>query len=374
VEVFKVTYELVEKLKEQYLNGVPKWYGLKWHYVQSCIMKAYYDSYEQTGNEAYYTFVKDFVDRLFNEDGILPEIDLNYYSVDQIRMASILFPLYRKEKDPKYKKVLDDLYHQLTTTYPRTKSGGFWHKENYPNQIWMDGLYMVQPFYVEYIKEFGDKKDYSDTLKQFANARKLLFDEEKQLYYHAIDESKEMFWCDKETGLSPHVWDRAVGWVVMALVDILEILESEDVDTTLLKDLLKETIDGMLKYQHSSGMWYQVVELPDKEGNYLESSGTAMLAYAMLKGARLGYISKDYVIPGKAAFDGIVNVRLREENGEVLLGGICQSAGLGKHPDTGVIRDGSFEYYVSGEPMVDNNGHGVAPFLMAYNEVKLLEV
>ncbi|TCK93246.1 unsaturated rhamnogalacturonyl hydrolase [Natranaerovirga hydrolytica] len=367
-----MNYEIANKLQEQYMDAEGKWYDLKWHYVQYCILKSYLDKYEQTNNEKYYNFVKDFVDRLYDENGTIPEIDIDYYTIDQIRMASILFPLYKKEKDPKYKKVLDLLYNQLTTTYPRTESGSFWHKDNYPNQIWLDGLYMGQPFYVEYIKTFNDQKDYSDMLKQFANARKFIFNEETELYLHAYDESREMFWCDKETGLSPHVWGRAVGWLVMALVDLLEMLETEDVDTALLKDMLKETIDGMLKYQHSSGMWYQVVDMGDKKDNYLESSGTSMLAYAILKGVRLGYLSEDYKEYGVKAFEGTVNQCVKEVDGEVRLGCICRSAGLGRHPERGDVRDGSYEYYVSGEPIVENNGHGVAPFLMAYNEITLI--
>ncbi|MBD1379413.1 glycoside hydrolase family 88/105 protein [Metabacillus arenae] len=366
-----MSYQMVEKLKRQYMNGSGNWYLQRWHYIEGCILKSYLDSYSHTGSEEEYSFVKKYIDSLFNEEGMVEGIDSQYYNIDQIRMTSILFPLYKKEQDPKYKRILDLIYKQLET-YPRTKSGNFWHKTNYPNQIWLDGLYMGQPFYVQYIKEFEKKKNYSDTLNQFRNVRKFLFDEETQLYRHAYDESRGMFWCDKTTGRSPHVWGRAVGWFAMALVDTLELLESEDVNTDELKCLLKEAVDGMLCYQHSNGMWYQVVDFSDEKGNYLETSGTLMLAYAILKGVRLGYLSDEYKKHGKAAFDGTLEQYIREEDGNILLGGICKSAGLGKHPETGVIRDGSFKYYVSGEQIVQNNGHGVAPLLMAYNEIQLI--
>lgn len=367
-----MNYELIEKFKKQYMSGCNKWYSTTWHYVEGCIMKAYLDSYVHTGNEEDYEFVKSFMDRLVDENGNVEQIDITYYTIDQIRMTTILFTLYQKEKDSRYKKALDLIYNQLKT-YPRTKSGNFWHKTNYPNQIWMDGLYMGQPFYVQYIKEFEENKDYTDTFNQFRKTRELLFDDKTSLYYHAYDESREMFWCDKETGLSPHVWARAVGWYAMALTDILELLEEEDVNTTELKELLTETIEGMIRYQHSSGLWYQVVEYSGYKGNYLESSGTAMFAYSILKAVRLGYIGEKYQKYGKMAFDGIIETYVTEEDGEVLLGGICKSAGLGRHPELGVIRDGSYEYYTTGEPIVTNNGHGVAPFLMAYNEIKLLK-
>jgi unsaturated rhamnogalacturonyl hydrolase len=365
-----LSYELVEKLKQQYKNGEGKWFLHRWHYIESCILKSYLDSYHQTQNKEDYEFVKDFIDRLFNAEGIISEIDVKYCSIDQIRMASILLTLYKTEADPKYKRVADVIYEQLKT-YPRTASGNFWHKENYPNQVWLDGLYMGQPFYVEYIKEFVASKDYSDTLRQFASVHKNLWVEEKHLYPHAFDESKEIFWSNKENGHSPNVWCRAVGWLVMALVDVMELLEGENVDTSPLKSMLKETVDGMLPYQHSSGMWYQVVDRGDNPKNYLESSGTLMLSYAMLKGVRLGYLSSEYAKYGKSAFEGTITRYVYETDGEVKLGGICKSAGLGIHPDTGAVRDGSFEYYIHGESIVENNGHGVAPLFMAFNEIKL---
>ncbi|CAH1200231.1 Unsaturated rhamnogalacturonyl hydrolase YteR [Paenibacillus allorhizoplanae] len=368
-----MTYQMLDQLRDHYMESEGKWFSLRWHYIENCILKSYMDSYKQSGNEDFYLFVKSFIDRLYDENGSIPAIDVRYYSIDQIRPATILFDLYQRENDPKYKHVLDLIYEQLKT-YPRTASGSFWHKENYPNQIWLDGLYMGQPFLVRYIKEFEEKKDYSDTIHQFLNVKKFIFNEENRLYYHAYDESREMFWCDKTTGMSPNVWGRAVGWLVMALVDVLELLEDEQVNSEPLNMMLQETLDGMLPYQHSGGMWYQIVDMGDRPGNYLESSGTLMLAYAMLKGSRLGYLATEYAERGKSAFDATVQQYLREEDGEVLLGGICRSAGLGTNPDTGKVRDGTFKYYTENEIIVSNNGHGVAPLIMAYTEVKLSEL
>lgn len=365
--------QLIEKFKDQYME-LDKWYTTSWHYVQFCILKSYMDDYKVSHHQPYYDFVKNYIELLFDENGNIPKINLNYYSIDEIRMASILFDLYDQEKDPKYKKVMDSLYHQLTTTYPRTPSNNFWHKENYPNQVWLDGLYMGQPFYVEYIKRFNETKHYEDTLNQFKNVRKRAFDESKKLYYHAYDESKKMFWCNPENGLSPHVWLRAVGWLMMAFVDILELLEGEPADAQFLKDYLKETLDGMLPYQdQTTGMWYQVVDFPGRENNYLETSGTSMMVYAILKGIRKGYLDPSYQDVATKAFNGMVNQYLTERDGVVYLGGICKSAGLGKNPGTGVVRDGSYAYYTTGELKVENNGHGVAAFFMAYNEIKLLK-
>jgi unsaturated rhamnogalacturonyl hydrolase len=365
-----VRHELVDKLKLQYMAGGP-WYSLRWQYIEGCILKAYLDSYEQAGDEADFTFVKQFVDRLYGAHDSIREINIDYYSVDQLRMATVLFALYRREGEPKYKLVLDLLYGQLKT-FPRTRSGAFWHKTNYPFQVWLDGLYMAQPFYIQYTKEFCAHKDYSDSLAQFKNARDCIYNEQKRLYSHAYDESRTIFWCDPVTGQSPNVWARALGWLAMALVDSLELLEGEPADTAPLTRYLSELIDDVLPHQHPSGMWYQVVDAADHPANYLESSGTLMLAYAMLKAARLGYLPQAYRVPGERAFDGTIERYLCAQDGEVRLGGICKSAGLGRHPELGTIRDGSLDYYIFGEEVVENNGHGVAPLLMAANEVKLL--
>jgi unsaturated rhamnogalacturonyl hydrolase len=365
-----MTYPLVARLKEQY-KATPKWYSHRWHYIEGSVLKAYMDSYQLTGNEDDYRFVKAFIDGLFNDKGEINGIKPGEYNIDQIRMASLLFPLYEREKDPKYRGVLDLLYRQLDV-YPRTKSGSFWHKQNYPNQIWLDGLYMGQPFYVSYIKTFEGQRDYSDTLNQFENVRRFIYNGDKRLYSHAYDESRDMFWSDRVTGLSPNVWGRGVGWFAMALVDVLELLEGEPADSDLLKRLLKELVDDMIPHRHSSGMWYQVVDQADHPSNYPESSGTLMIAYAILKGVRLGYLPSEYGNIGKLAFEGTIDLYLHEEEDEVLLGGICRSAGLGTKPENGQIRDGSVEYYLLQEHVVKNNGHGVAPLLMCYNEFNQL--
>ncbi|KMK74716.1 glycoside hydrolase family 88/105 protein [Alkalihalobacillus pseudalcaliphilus] len=367
-----MAYELVQRMQQEYKKQEGKWFSNRWHYIEACILKAYLDHFDLKGRKEDYQFVKDYVERLFDENGEITSIKINDYNIDQIRMATILLRLYRVEKDPKYKKVLDDLYQQRSS-YPRTKQGSFWHKSNYPNQVWLDGLYMGQPFYLEYMKEFMNKKDYQDLIKQFRHVRTYIYNEEKNLYVHAYDDSKKVFWANKVTGQSPHVWSRAIGWYSMALVDSIELLEGEEALQQELGKLLEELVLDVIPHQDQSGMWYQVMDYPEREGNFLETSGTLMLAYSLLKGVRIGFLQKSFQQFGLAAYEGTVKEYLREENGEILLGGICRSAGLGKHPDTGVMRDGSFNYYVFRERIVDNNGHGVAPLLMVYNEVLQLE-
>ena len=198
-----------------------------------------------------------------------------------------------------------------------------------------------------------------------------MLDRKKKLYYHGYDESKKMFWADPITGCSPSVWARGEGWLAMALVDVLENIDSSEDGFNELKNMFIEVIDGMLMYQEN-GMWYQVVDQIGRKGNYLETSGTLMMSYSILKAVRLKLLPSDYRLYGELAFESTAQKYLRRKGNEILLGGICQSAGLGRNPDTGIVRDGTFEYYTQDESIVDNNGHGVAPLFMAYNELEFL--
>ena len=185
---------------------------------------------------------------------------------------------------------------------------------------------------------------------------------------HAYDESKEIFWANNETGHSPSVWLRAIGWFIMAFVDVIEIISEDKNGVEVLSSLLIEAIEGLMPYRHKCGMWYQVVDQGERENNYLETSGSAMIAYGFMKAHRLGIVPKEVALAGIKTIEGIVDTYVREENGELLVGGICRSAGLGKHPHLGYMRDGSYKYYTTEEKIVENNGHGVAPLFMAYAE------
>jgi unsaturated rhamnogalacturonyl hydrolase len=225
---------------------------------------------------------------------------------------------------------------------------------------------MAQVFAAMYAKEFGGK-DYSDLLMQIKNVRKYMFDEKAKLFYHGLDCSKSIFWADKETGLSKNFWLRAIGWFTVSMVDIISIVDDESTKSEIT-EIFRETIDGILQYRDKeSGMYYQVVNMGEREGNYLETSGSSMIAYAVMKGARIGALPKEYWQLGKKTFDGIRERYLTiSDDGTLNLSGICLVAGLG--PENNPRRDGSFEYYIS-EPVVENDAKGVAPFVLAYTEI-----
>ncbi|MBQ6757312.1 MAG: glycoside hydrolase family 88 protein [Oscillospiraceae bacterium] len=349
----------IEKIRQ----GAPA----SWNYIDGCMITALMAIADITGDERYFNFAENFISSFVAEDGTIRTFDPEKYTLDDVNEGRVLFELYEKTGKEKYRlaadKIRDMLLHQ-----PRTYEYSYWHKLIYPNQVWLDGLYMAQPFMALYEKHFGDK-DYSDVIRQIETVRTRMFDEDKRLYYHGYDASKMAFWADKKTGLSRSFWLRAIGWFSVALADIVEILpEGEGRDSVV--SIFQEAMEGVAMYQdHDTGLYWQVVDQPGREGNYLETSGSSMLAYAMLKGARLGVLANEYAAKGQKTFNGIVDKYLSFTDGELNLDGICLVAGLG--PENNRRRDGSFEYYIS-EPIVKNDAKGVAPFILAYTEIKRL--
>ena len=336
-----------------------------WNYIDGCMVMAFMEIAEITGNRKFSDFVERFVDYYVFEDGSIRGYDKEKYNLDDVNEGRVLFPLYKKTGKEKYRLAIENQKAQLRDQ-PRTSTGNFWHKLIYPNQIWLDGLYMAQVFNTMYAKEY-EGKDYSDVLMQIKNVRKYMFSEKHRLFYHGCDCSRSAFWADPETGLSKNFWLRAIGWFTVSMVDIISIVDDEAVKAEITA-IFRETIDGILQYRDAdSAMYYQVVNMGTREGNYLETSGSAMIAYAIMKGARIGALPESYWQWGRETFDGIVSRYLTTtEDGKLNLSGICLVAGLG--PENNRRRDGSFEYYVS-EPVVENDAKGVAPFVLAYTEI-----
>lgn len=336
-----------------------------WNYIDGCMIKAILEMYSITGDSNYLDFADRFIDYRVREDGTIDGYDVEERNIDNVNAGKTLFELYDLTGKEKYRKAIDLVYSQIGKM-PRTKEGNFWHKNIYPNQVWLDGLYMCQPFYMEYETRFNNKKNCGDIYSQFANVVKLMRDTETGLYYHAYDSSREMFWCDKVTGLSQNFWLRALGWYAMALLDTIDKGDKSDGDSLKhMEEAFRDLIDSMLKYQDESGMWYQVVNLGGMDRNYLETSGSAIFSYAILKGVRLGCLPKSYAGYGKKAFQGICDTYLHLEEGNMSLGGICLVAGLGGKDR----RNGTYDYYMS-EPIVKDDAKGVGPFLLAYTEMR----
>ncbi len=373
-----MNYEIIDKyiqrLIEETKPEAPIWnienirQGKKpaWNYIDGCMMTSLYSIYGLTGDEKYIKFIENFIDYYVFEDGTIRGYDVETFNLDNLNEGRILFDLYKLTGKEKYSKAIELLYSQIKRQ-PRTEYGNFWHKKIYENQVWLDGLYMSEVFYTRYVAERGNG-DFSEIVKQFKAVYEHMYDKDKKLYYHGWDTSKTAFWADKQTGLSQNFWLRSIGWYTVGLVDAISYMpESAQDGKKSLIEIFRNTIEGLEQYiDKDNDMLWQVVDRIGDEGNYPETSGSSMIAYAMMKGARLGVIDKRFAAVGNRVFEGICKKYLTETDGKLNLGGICLVAGLG--PDNNRRRDGSYAYYIS-EPVVENDAKGTGPFVMAYTEV-----
>lgn len=355
------------------MERTPKLYedrGYKgnWTYDYGVVLNGFEWLWKQTGQAKYLQFIQDNMDYFIQEDGSVKGYHLDEYNIDHVNNGKLLFTLYKETGQEKYKKAAA-LFRQQLETHPRTSEGAFWHKNIYPYQIWLDGLYMGAPFYLAYQLAFEEGQGLEDITKQFILCEKHTKDSETGLLYHAWDEKRIQPWCDPETGLSPNFWGRSLGWYVMALVDVLELLPSEHADYPELVRILNDTLSALKKVQDAeSGVWYQVINMGERKGNYLEASASSMIVYAMAKGIRLGVLSADWYETLDSAFQGIITEFVLEtKEGWVNLNKVCQVAGLGGADK----RDGTFAYYIS-EPIVTNDQKGVGAFLQACVEYEQL--
>jgi unsaturated rhamnogalacturonyl hydrolase len=233
--------------------------------------------------------------------------------------------------------------------------------------MWLDGLYMASPFYAEYATTFNELDLLADVTHQFKLVEEHARDPQTGLLYHAWDESKEQKWANPVTGCSPHFWGRAMGWFAMALVDVLDILPATHADHPELVQILNRLAQALLQVQDpATGLWYQIVNLPQNPGNYRETSVSSMLAYAFARGVRQGYLAADYQYAAQRAYRGLLENMVKvDARGTLTLEGTCSVGGLGGMP----YRDGSFEYYIS-EPIAANDFKGVGPFILAALEIE----
>ena len=342
-----------------------------WNYEDGCLYVGASRLYKLTGDREYLDFIVKMVSPYIEEDGTIKSYHREEYNLDFINAGKIFYFLYDETGEERYRKACDTLMTQLAYQ-PRLTTGNFWHKLIYPFQVWLDGLYMGQPFYMEYENRFNERKNYSDIMNQFNQARTLLYDEKTGLYYHAYDEYKDRKWADPETGLSPNFWLRSIGWYLMALVDCYELASEEIYEVKArFGELLREAVHGILKYQdEESKLFFQLPALPDQEGNYLETSGSLMVAYAVLKGCRLGALLEEkYAERGKEIYNAVLEQNIYQaEDGAYHLSGTCAVAGLGPRTE----RDGSIAYYLS-EPVVDDDVKAVGVLMMVTAELMKMD-
>jgi unsaturated rhamnogalacturonyl hydrolase len=319
-----------------------------------------------TADPRYFNYIKSSVDQFVEPDGSIPTMKVEEYQLDNILLGRQLLLLYGVTQEARYAKAARLLYQQLLRQ-PRTPSGGFWHKQRYPNQMWLDGLYMSEPFYAEYASTFHHPESFKDVTHQFVLMDEHARDPKSGLLYHGWDESKQERWANKQTGLSSQFWGRAMGWYMMALVDTLEYYPADDSGRKDLIAQLERDAAAVVRYQNgASGLWYQVLDKGAEKGNYLESSASCMFVYALAKGVRRGYLPSSYLANAERGYQGILSHFIQTGPGnELTLTGTVKGAGLGGDP----YRDGSYAYYI-GEKVGANDPKGVGALLMATAEME----
>lgn len=363
---------LSQKLSDTLMNriwleddGTPIGIPQKWTYEQGVQLKAVEQMWYATGDPKYFNFIKRGMDFWFDENGKLSGYDLDEYNIDHVTPGRAMLTLYRVTNDEKYKKAAELIRSQLKT-HPRTKEGGFWHKKIYPWQMWLDGLYMGQPFYAEYSMVWNED-NWNDIANQFVWMEKHARDPKTGLLYHGWDESRQQKWANKETGLSPHVWGRAMGWYAIALVDVLDYFPKNHPRRAEIVAILNREAEAIAKYQDSkTGVWYDIIDLPERPKNYIESSASAMFVYSLAKGVRQGNLPEKYLQTANKGWAGIKKEFIKETaDGNLDWEGTVSVSGLGGNP----YRDGSFDYYMS-EKLRTNDAKGLGPAVMAAIEME----
>jgi unsaturated rhamnogalacturonyl hydrolase len=338
----------------------------KWNYELGTLLDGMDAVWLNTADAQYFNYIQSSVDALLAPDGSIPTYRADEYQLDNILLGRQLLLLYGVTQKPIYLKAATILYDQLQHQ-PRTPSGGFWHKQRYPNQMWLDGLYMAEPFCAEYAALSHHPEKFSDITHQFVLMEKHARDPKTGLLYHGWDESKQQHWANATTGDSPEFWARGMGWYMMALVDTLGYYPEGDPGRAQLIAILRREADAVARYQDpASGLWYQVIDKPTAKGNYLESSASCMFVYALAKGVRRGYLPERYLENAERGYRGIITHFVKTgPDGDVLLADTVKGAGLGGDP----YRDGSYAYYI-GEKRATNDPKGVGAFLLASVEME----
>ena len=359
---------MAETVIQQWPAGVISTVGHPgaWAYEEGVLLDGMAAEWHTTADGADFHYIKAAVDKYVTADGTITGYKAEGHTLDDIEMGRAVLLVYRVTQQPKYYKAAKFLHEQLAVQ-PRTASGGYWHKQIYPNQMWLDGAYMAEPFRAAYAATFQEPGEFDDIAKQLLLMDVHMRDVHTGLLRHGWDESKKMPWADPKTGLSPEVWARAMGWYAMALVDTLDWFPKDHPEYAELVAALNRTAAAIVHYQDKkTGLWWQVMDQGGRAGNYPEASASCMFVYALAKGVRMGYLTQSDAAPARRGWEGIQKTFVTTgADGRMVLNGTVTVGGLGGTP----YRSGSYDYYI-GEKTRANDAKGVGAFLLAGSEME----
>ncbi len=392
-----MTYSEMKRVPRSYLLDFAS--KPRWSYVMGIELESMLDTYLAYGGEKIRNYCQEYTDTMINAKGDIRGYNILEYNLDNIRTGHFVTRMYQQWPEAKNLLAMKTMMKQLQNQ-PRTIADKvYWHKAIYAYQVWLDGIFMGLPFRcltapitttAKEAKKGAVNKIYDDAVNQLKITYERTLDKKTGLNRHAYDETRKTFWADKESGLSQHCWGRAQGWYSMALIEVLDVLPENYARRQEVIDLLQKDLDAVLKWQDKkTGLWYQVMDSPKRQGNYLESTCSSMFAYVLLKAWNKGYLGTKYRDAGVKAYQGIIDNFIRVNADKTIsLTQCCSVAGLGPaatpevekalkkiNPKGSVKenskRDGSFDYYLS-EPIRDNDAKGVGPFIWASLEMEKL--
>ncbi|MDR2841324.1 MAG: glycoside hydrolase family 88 protein [Paludibacter sp.] len=333
-------------------------------YTQGLGCLAMLKIWKATAEQKYVDYVMNWCDTIINDKGEIHLYEIEKYNLDFINSGKVLFDAYQITGNKKYKTAIDRLITQLKN-HPRTFEGGFWHKLIYQHQMWLDGIYMASPFLAQYAATFDKPEMFDDVVNQILVCAKHTYDSKTGLYYHGWDESHNQRWANKETGQSPNFWGRSMGWWFMALVDVLDYLPQDHAKRAEIIKIINGLAETLPKYQDKTGLWYQVLDMGGREGNYLEASVSSMFMYSIAKSVNKGYLDPKYRAIAEKAYEGIMqNLIVSNPDGTLTLTQCNAVSGLGGSP----YRDGSYDYYIH-ERIRENDAKATGPFIMGCLEL-----
>ncbi|QNI38295.1 glycoside hydrolase family 88/105 protein [Edaphobacter albus] len=359
--------KMAESVMRQWPNGVVSTqnHPSAWGYEEGVLLDGMAAQWHTTANGDDYRYIKAAVDKYVTEDGTIKTYHADAHSLDEIEMGRSVLLVYRVSQQPKYYKAAKFIHDQLASQ-PRTSSGGYWHKQIYPNQMWLDGAYMAEPFRAEYAATFQQPEDFNDIAKQLLLMDQHMRDARTGLLRHGWDESKQMKWADPKTGLSPEAWGRAMGWYAMALVDVLDWFPVDHPDRPELVRALNRVAKSIVTYQDKkTSLWWQVLDKSSQKGNFTEASASCMFVYSLAKGVRMGYLPQADLSAARRGWSAIQAAFVTATpDGLTALKGTVKVGGLGGTP----YRSGTFDYYI-GEKTILNDAKGIGAFLLAGSEM-----
>jgi len=311
--------------------------------------------FNNTGNTTYFDYLKTGVDNLISDNGTLLDYNFTEFTLDDLRLGPEFIYLFEVTGQEKYRAAADELRNQLNEQ-PRNQDGGFWHRVTYPNQMWLDGLYMVEPFYAQHTAFFHPTNStaFEDIVLQFTLMYDHALNTTSGQLKHGWDESLQAVWADPVTGQSPEVWGRALGWYMMALVDTLDFLPS-NYTSTLATQLTSIAPVILASIDPTNNLWWDVMSQPGRAGNYIESSCSSMFIASLLKAVRKGYLEP-------TLYQGVL-----EKSYESLVERFVVPLNNGTLDWEGTVKvgdPGTFEEYLE-EPLSPNDLKGIGPFVFA---------